>query len=209
MEETGRARRGYFVAGLGATQFALPGAEERLRALREPAEDQQTVVLAATDPASPYGAALPWPARDGDGESRPQRAAGAHVVLDAGELAGWLARSEQSLLTFVPAEEPERSRRARALARALADLVESGRRRALLIARIDGEPAHASPFAPFLAAAGFAPGQKGYLKRAPLDVAGFRLRGSRGEPRGPLGPDLDGGDDDLEDTASERGAEEA
>jgi ATP-dependent Lhr-like helicase len=228
MEETGRARRGYFVAGLGATQFALPGAEERLRALREPAEDEQeTIVLAATDPASPYGAALAWPARDGDGESRPQRAAGAHVVLHAGELAGWIGRSEQTLLTFLPADEPERSRRGRALARALAGLVDSGARRALLISRIDGEPAHASPFAPLLSAAGFAAGHKGYLKRAPLDhmlrpsgsarrqgdpaasdIASLRLRA----PRGPLGPDVDpmrrhptASDDELDE---ERGAEE-
>jgi ATP-dependent Lhr-like helicase len=209
MEETGRARRGYFVSGLGATQFALPGAEERLRALRDPPEDPETLVLAATDPANPYGAALPWPAKEGDGESRPQRAAGAHVVLHGGELVGWLGRSEQSLLTFLPADEPERSRRGRALSRALADLVESGRRRALLVARIDGGPAHASPVAPFLAAAGFAPGQKGYLKRAPLEPTGLRLRVPRGAPRGPLGPDLPTGEAEPDDGDAELGADEA
>ena len=79
MEESGRARRGYFVAGLGAAQFALPGAVDRLRAIRD---DEPTVrVLAATDPAQPYGAALPWP-RGADDERLPlQRAAGAYVVL--------------------------------------------------------------------------------------------------------------------------------
>ena len=143
MEESGRVRRGYFVAGLGATQFALPGADERLRALRDPPEEPQTSVLAATDPANPYGAMLPWPARGADGEgARPQRSAGAHVVLVGGEITAWLGRGEQNLLTFLPAEEPERTRRGRALANALARLVDSGRRRALLVARVDGEPVH-------------------------------------------------------------------
>jgi ATP-dependent Lhr-like helicase len=192
MEETGRARRGYFVAGLGATQFALPGAEERLRSLREPQEEPQTVILSSTDPANPYGAALPWPSRgDAAPESRPQRAAGAHVVLYGGELCGYLARGDRSLFTFLPPDEPERARRARALAAALAGLVESGRRRALLVERIDGSAPDASPFAPHLSNAGFSPGQQGFLKRAPLEVTGLRLRAPLGIARGPLGPDLE------------------
>jgi ATP-dependent Lhr-like helicase len=192
MEETGRARRGYFVAGLGATQFALPGAEERLRSLREPPYEPQTVILSSTDPANPYGAALPWPSRgDAAPESRPQRAAGAHVVLYGGELCGYLARGDRALLTFLPPDEPERTRRARALAAALAGLVESGRRRALLLERIDGTAPHASPFAPHLSNAGFSPGQQGFLKRAPLEVTGLRLRAPAGMPRGPLGPDVE------------------
>ena len=192
MEESGRVRRGYFVAGLGATQFALPGADERLRALREPPDEPQVAVLAATDPANPYGAMLAWPARAEDGEgARPQRAAGAHVVLVGGELAAWLPRGEQSLLTFLPAEEPERTRRARAVANALARLVDSGRRRALLVSRVDGESVHASRMGPLLVAAGFAAGQKGYLKRAPVDSLGLRLRAPSGQLRGPLGPDLE------------------
>jgi len=191
MEESGRARRGYFVAGLGATQFALPGADERLRALRDPPEEPEIAVLAATDPANPYGAMLPWPSRGADGEgARPQRAAGAHVVLVGGELAAWLGRGEQNLLTFLPAEEPERSRRARALANALARLVDSGRRRALLISRVDGEPVQSSALGPLLVAAGFSAGHKGYLKRAPVDSLGLRLRAPAGALRGPLGPDL-------------------
>jgi ATP-dependent Lhr-like helicase len=177
MEESGRARRGYFVAGLGATQFALPGADERLRALRDAPEEPQTLVLAATDPANPYGAMLPWPARETDGEAaRPQRAAGAYVVLVSGELVAWLGRGEQNLLTFLPAEEPQRTHRARALATALAQLVDSRRRRALLIARVDGEPVQTSPLAPLLVAAGFSAGHKGYLKRPPVDALGLRLR---------------------------------
>jgi ATP-dependent Lhr-like helicase len=191
MEESGRARRGYFVAGLGATQFALPGADERLRALREPPEEPETAVLAATDPANPYGAMLAWPARGADGEgARPQRAAGAYVVLVGGELLAWIGRGEQNLLTFLPAEEPERTRRGRALANALARMVDSGRRRALLISRVDGEPVQSSALGPLLVAAGFSAGHKGYLKRAPVDSLGLRLRTPAGPLRGPLGPDL-------------------
>jgi ATP-dependent Lhr-like helicase len=166
MEETGRVRRGYFVAGLGGAQFAVPGAEERLRTFREPSPEPATLVLAATDPANPYGATLPWPRMDGEG--RAQRAAGAQVVLHDGALVGWLGRGEQNLQTFLPDEEPERSHSARALAHALAGLVEEGRRKALLIARVDGEEVGASPLAPALKEAGFTPGIRGYLKRAPL-----------------------------------------
>ena len=62
MEDGGKLRRGYFVAGLGATQFALPGALDLLRSLREPPPEPEVAVLAATDPANPYGATLKWPA---------------------------------------------------------------------------------------------------------------------------------------------------
>jgi len=163
MEEAGKARRGYFVAGLGGAQFSVPGAEERLRSFREPSQKQQTLVLAATDPANPYGATLPWPQRDGD--SRAQRAAGAQVVLHDGQLLGWLSRGENRLQTFLPSEEPSRSQAARALARALSSLVDGIRRKALLVARVDGEEVNASPLAADLRATGFTPGIKGYLKR--------------------------------------------
>src|SRR5262249_57964169 len=88
LEESGRARRGWFVAGLGAAQFALPGAVDRLRSHRTIDEDDRArvLVLAATDPAQPYGAALAWPERSGD-SSRPSRSAGAFVVLADGECA--------------------------------------------------------------------------------------------------------------------------
>ena len=168
MEEAGRARRGYFVAGLGGAQFAVPGAEERLRNFREPQEEPLSLVLAATDPANPYGATLPWPKREGDGEARAQRAAGAQVVLHNGVLLGWLGRGEHNLQTFLPADEPRRTHAARALALALAALVEQGRRKALLIARVDSEEVDASPLAAELKAAGFTAGIRGYLKRAPL-----------------------------------------
>jgi ATP-dependent Lhr-like helicase len=159
MEEAGKARRGYFVAGLGGAQFAMPGAEERLRGFREPSAEPLALVLAATDPANPYGATVPWP-RQG-----PQRAAGAQVVLHDGALLGWLGRGERNLETFVPAEEPARSQARRALARALAGLVDGVRRRALLIAKVDGADVGASPLAADLRAAGFTPGIKGFLRR--------------------------------------------
>ncbi|MBP7149889.1 MAG: DEAD/DEAH box helicase, partial [Acidobacteria bacterium] len=162
MEDAGRVRRGYFVAGLGATQFALPGAEGRLRELREAPEQPEALVLAAADPANPYGAALPWPERDG---ARPQRAAGAQVVLVGGRLAAWAGRTERNLLTFLPGDEPERSRVAAAISRALAGLVESGRRRAVLVAGIDGDDPSRSPLAPHLAQSGFVAGSRGWLRR--------------------------------------------
>ncbi len=164
MEEAGRVRRGYFIAGLGATQFALPGADDRLRAVREQSEEPQAIVLAATDPANPFGAALAWPEKQG---ARPQRAAGAFVVLLDGALCAYIGRAERSLLTFLPAEEPERGHAAEALVGALAGVVEQGRRRTLLIAQIDGSPAETSPLAPHLSAAGFTPTSRGFFKRAP------------------------------------------
>src|SRR5438067_6746802 len=125
MEEAGRARRGYFVAGLGGAQFAVPGAEDRLRSFRDAPPEPATLVLAATDPANPYGAVLGWPRVDGEG--RAQRGAGAQVVLHDGALVGWLGRGEHNLHTFLPPEEPGHSQSARALAHALAALVDEGR----------------------------------------------------------------------------------
>jgi ATP-dependent Lhr-like helicase len=167
MEDAAKVRRGYFVAGLGATQFALPGADDRLRSVREAPAEARTLVLAATDPANPYGAALAWPETRAE-SARPQRAAGAHVVLHDGAMVGYVGRTEKSLLTFLPAEEPARGHAADALAGALAALVDEGRRRTLLIARIDGEEAERSALAPRLAAAGFTATSKGYFKRATL-----------------------------------------
>jgi ATP-dependent helicase Lhr and Lhr-like helicase len=164
MEDRATVRRGYFVAGLGATQFALPGADDRLRSAREAPADPQTLVLAATDPANPCGAALGWP-EPRPGTAAPQRAAGAYVVLRDGALLGYLGRTEQSLLTFLPGDEPARGHAADALAKALAGLVDEGRRKTLLIARIDGEDAAGAAFGGRLAAAGFAATSKGFFKR--------------------------------------------
>jgi ATP-dependent Lhr-like helicase len=112
-EDSGRCRRGYFVAGLGAAQFGAPGAVDRLRSFsHDLAADasggdseagMRAVALAATDPANPYGAALPWPERGAQGESaghRPGRKAGALVVLVDGELVVYVERGGRTLLTF-------------------------------------------------------------------------------------------------------------
>jgi ATP-dependent Lhr-like helicase len=171
MEESGTIRRGYFIAGHGATQFALPGADDRLRALREPSEAARTYILAATDPANPYGASLAWPAarRGGDaadpkeaGEAgRPQRVAGALVVLSEGRLLGWLGRSGHTLITFDDGAVDGPG----ALAKALATLVETGRKRAVLLTTIDGEVAALSPHVEAFRAAGFHLGTRGLLRR--------------------------------------------
>ncbi len=137
LEEAGRVRRGAFVAGLGATQFGLPGAVDRLRALREPAEPLRGVWLAAVDPANPYGAALPWPVREDS--RRPMRAIGSMVALVEGAPVAWLARGEKSLLTFLGALEGRPAETAaRAVAWMLCSLVLSGERRGMLIEEIDG-----------------------------------------------------------------------
>jgi ATP-dependent Lhr-like helicase len=165
LEDQGRVRRGYFVEGRGGAQFAFPGAEERLRALREKRDDAQPLVLAATDPANAWGALLDWPASLAD--ARPQRAAGALVVLLDGALLGWMGRGEHPVLTFLPDEEPLRSDAASALARALAGLVEGLARPALLISSIDGVDASRSALAPAFARAGFLATARGLLKRRP------------------------------------------
>jgi ATP-dependent Lhr-like helicase len=121
-EEAGRVRRGYFVSGLGGSQFAQPGALDRLRALRETSADPgaaeatpPSVVLAATDPANPFGGALAWP----EG-IKGMRAAGAHVILVDGALAAFIPRGEGDLVSALPEDEPLRSQTAAAIARALA-----------------------------------------------------------------------------------------
>ncbi|HTR04542.1 MAG TPA: DEAD/DEAH box helicase [Thermoanaerobaculia bacterium] len=167
MEEAGKIRRGYFVAGLGAAQFALPAAADRVRAMRAEPETAQTLFLAATDPANPYGAALPWPA----GPTRPQRAAGAHVILRNGALLGWLGRGDTNLAALLPEGEPDRQNAARDLARALAALVDSGKRRAVLVARVDGADPASSALAPHLLEAGFQRGSRGYVRRRAPGIA--------------------------------------
>jgi ATP-dependent Lhr-like helicase len=168
MEEAGRVRRGYFVDGRGGAQFAIPGADDRLRAMRDASEDAPLLVLAATDPANAYGASLPWP--ESTAAARPQRAAGALVVLRDGALLAWLGRSEQPLLTFLPAEPAPRAEAARAVARALGDLVaRDRRRRAVLVTSIDGDDAAKSALAEHFVAAGFSKSTRGLLMRAKTD----------------------------------------
>ncbi|MEO5839058.1 MAG: DEAD/DEAH box helicase [Acidimicrobiales bacterium] len=153
LEERGQMRRGYFVAGLGAAQFALPGAVDRLRSPRE--AEHQPLVLAATDPANPFGASLPWPESSG----RPARAAGAFVVVDEGHLVAYLERGGRSILTWVEPSENQR------WAEALTTLVKDGRLRTLEITRIDAVPARESAHHPALLAAGFVGGYRGLIYR--------------------------------------------
>jgi ATP-dependent Lhr-like helicase len=158
LEERGAARRGYFVEGLGAAQFAVPGAVDRLRALAEPADraaESAAVVLAATDPANPYGAALPWPDRVVDETAattghRAGRKAGALVVTVGGELTLYVERGGRTLLSY--SDSPDQLR---AAGQALARSVTSGALGALSVERADGESVHASPLRDALTAAGF------------------------------------------------------
>jgi ATP-dependent Lhr-like helicase len=186
LEENGRIRRGYFVAGLGATQFALPGALDLLRSLREKPDDSEIAVLAATDPANPYGATLKWPTRKQPQSSQsaqtkdfsahsagsavsveagrgPTRSVGATVILVNGALAAYLARGDRQLVTYLPDSEPERSKTGRAVARVLIDRARTGGEspRGMLIAEIDGVPPATHPIAKFLAEAGFVSGALG------------------------------------------------
>ena len=155
LEERGEVRRGYFVAGLGAAQFALPGAVDRLRAVRQVEQAEAPVVLAATDPAQPYGAAVTWPESSG----RPARSAGAHVVLIDGDPIVLVERGGRSLVTFPGATETD------AWIEAVQGLVKNGRLAKLEIAKVDGEPVRETPLAARLEAAGFSPGYRGMTYR--------------------------------------------
>jgi ATP-dependent Lhr-like helicase len=165
LEEAGRIRRGYFVDGLGAAQFALAGALERLRAVREPARataERETYLLAAADPANPYGAAIPWPRR-GEDDRRPlQRAAGAYVAVVDGQAAIYLERGGGTLQTLPASDDPEI---AEAALRSLRALVDDRRIRELVITKVDGLPVAESAFRDRLVAAGFASGYRGMVLR--------------------------------------------
>ncbi|MCX4247691.1 Lhr family helicase [Paraliomyxa miuraensis] len=153
MEEAGKVRRGYFVAGLGGAQFASPGAVDRLRAVRDPDEDQAVVVLSALDPANPYGWLLPWPVRGDDRSGGgPRRVAGASVVLVGGEAVLYLDKGGKRLVTFPAADEPEKMEVA---ARALVGVAARHRGRMLRVETIDGEAARVSRFADALRGADF------------------------------------------------------
>jgi ATP-dependent helicase Lhr and Lhr-like helicase len=183
LEESGRIRRGYFVAGLGATQFALPAAVDLLRQLRTepPAEKPEFIQLAATDPANPYGSVLRWPdlpRMDEDSESAPRiltRAVYAEVVLRNGQIVAWLRRNNPNLLVFLPADEPERSQVASGLAHFLSargqDRMRTSSHQGVLITTINGQPIAAHPMARFLMDAGFHPGPLGlHLRRIPIPI---------------------------------------
>ena len=178
LEESGRIRRGYFVAGLGATQFALPAAVDLLRQLRTepPAEKPEFIQLAATDVANPYGSVLPWPdlpVMDEDSESAPRvltRAVYAEVILRNGQLIAWVRRNNPNLLVFLPADEPERSQVAAGLAHFVSsrgqDRMRASNHQGVLITTINGQPVAAHPMARYLMDAGFHHGPLGlHLRR--------------------------------------------
>ncbi|WP_449065037.1 Lhr family helicase, partial [Planomonospora algeriensis] len=185
-EESGRCRRGYFVEGLGGAQFALPGAVDRMRAASSPpppapwdasappvttdpwsvparrdgGDGRRAVVLAAADPANPYGAALPWPAHPGDVSHKPGRKAGALVVLVDGHLVLYVERGGKTLLSFAGDD------RVRPAVDALALAVRDGALGKLTVERADGAAINDSPLAAALEAAGFHPTPRGLRLRA-------------------------------------------
>jgi ATP-dependent Lhr-like helicase len=196
MEDAGRVRRGYFVAGLGAAQFAMPAALDLLRSMRDPPENPRTVIVAATDPANPYGTILEWPdlsvhsgAEDNPASPKPQenadeispkpqakaergptRTVGALVVLVDGFSAAYLKRGERELLLFLPDSEPGCSRTCREVARALLGLA-TGRpegHRGMLIAEINGEASTTHSAARIFVDEGFAATAMGLQVRLPL-----------------------------------------
>jgi ATP-dependent Lhr-like helicase len=160
MEEAGRARRGYFVDGLGAAQFALPGAVDRLRASRD--DDQRSVlVLAAADPAQPYGAALPWPRRDDDERLPLQRVPGAYLVLVDGAPALYVERGGRGLLRLPAFDDAEVARAALPALRLL--LTPAGPMRELRLERVDRLPVAESTLADALREIGFRPTYRSWL----------------------------------------------
>jgi ATP-dependent Lhr-like helicase len=151
LEETGRIRRGYFVEGLGGSQFALPGAVDRLRS--EPSTG--LIAVAATDPANPYGGVLPWPDAD---DIRLARSAGAYVLLLDGELVGYLDKGRRGLTLFDATAE-----RFGEISRALAEV--AGRHRRLTLMTVNGEPASSTRLAASLGEWGFATAPRGLTYR--------------------------------------------
>ena len=164
LEERGRVRRGYFVERLGAAQFALPGVIDRLRAeRRDPGTDldpSRAIVLAAVDPAQPYGGVLAWPRRTGQASPRQlARVAGAYVVLLDGEPAAFLERGARSLHTLPAFDVPGGSE---AAVRALGSLAADGRVRSMQIARVDGVAIESSSHRAAFEAAGFRRAYRGW-----------------------------------------------
>jgi ATP-dependent Lhr-like helicase len=175
-EEAGRCRRGYFVEGLGAAQFGVPGAVDRLRAFTGSRTDligsrhsTKSLVLAATDPGHPYGAALPWPDRaqvSPDGSEprkrghQPARKAGALVVLVDGECVLYVERGGRTVLSFTDDSET-----LRAAARELAVSVQGGALGKLHVQSADGARINDSALAEALELAGFRPSPRGLRMR--------------------------------------------
>jgi ATP-dependent Lhr-like helicase len=172
MEESGRIRRGMFIAALGAAQFAMPAAVELLRSLRIDPAAPEAIHLAASDPANPYGSVLPWPRQNDAPEKSPEksmmaRARGASVILINGRLATFFRRRNPAVRVFLPDADPECRAFARALAKKFAELASRRQLRGsgLLIDMINGAAARQHFLAPFLVEAGFAGTANGFQMR--------------------------------------------
>ena len=152
LEEAGRVRRGYFVEGLGGSQFALPGAVDRLRTS---GTGREAIVLAAADPANPYGAALPWPDHDG----HPSRSAGAYVAVVDGLLTAFVERGGRTVLAFT-----EDTDALQATAVTLHGLA-TRRLRRMVVATVDGAPAEETALGRALLQTGFTQSYKGLAAR--------------------------------------------
>lgn len=181
LEEAGKARRGYFVSGVGAMQFAQPSVLELLRSFRTPPPSPEVVLLSAVDPANPYGALLPWPALQGvdpdkaRGVAGPTRSAGAQVVIVDGALVLWISRGGQRAFAWLPEDELDREKVMKAIA---AQLAQRGGRRLDrhegLLLEINGQPATEHPLAAALEAAGFRKTASGIQARR--EISGTRGR---------------------------------
>ncbi len=185
LEESGKIRRGYFAADLGATQFAMPAAVDLLRSLRTGGDGGTSEMgqLAATDPANPYGSLLRWPAAPDAGSSL-TRSVGAKVILCDGALVAYLRRGNPNVQVLLPEEEPQRSQVARSLAEFLVARVQAqggdaSARVGMLITTVNGAAVAEHPLARYLLDAGFSAGAMGFNVRRALPT----LPGRVGEVR--------------------------
>ncbi len=179
MEESGKVRRGYFAADLGATQFAMPAAVDLLRSLRvkRDGDKSEMLMLAATDPANPYGTLLKWPA-GGDAGSSLTRSVGARVVLCDGSLIAYLRRGNPNIQVFLPEEEPARGQAAKALAEFLVERaqMEGG----MLLTGVNGTPVHEHWTAKVWLEAGFVAAPMGFNVRRALPALPGQVVEARG-----------------------------
>ncbi len=174
LEESGKVRRGYFAADLGATQFAMPAAVDLLRSLRirRDGDRSEMLMLAATDPANPYGSLLKWPA-GGDASSSLQRSVGARVILCDGTLLAFLRRGNPNIQVFLPEEEPARSQSAKALAEFLVGRAQLDG--GMLLTSVNGMAVHESSLARILLDAGFVAAPMGFNVRRVLPPVSARV----------------------------------